>query len=267
MNQLAPMSLDQYLLVMNVLSLSLGLFAGFAALFILLRRNVAPVYSIAVSMMAAIMIMAGYHYFRIYTNWGVSFTLQGNQFVPNGYPFSYAYRYADWLGTVPLLVAASVLVLDLGRDKTSSLVSRLSGSAVLMVLLGYVGEGEHTNMAIRAAWGAAATLPFLYILYILWIEMTKMLSFESARVRVLFANLRLMLLASWGFYPLVYMLPIFGLGGPEHTALIQIGNSAADLLAKIGVGLMILAIAREKTEEDRAAEQAQLNLRPADWNR
>jgi bacteriorhodopsin len=263
MNQLAPMSTDQYLTVMNVFSLSVALFAGFAALFILLRRNVAPAYSIAVSMMAAIMIMAGYHYFRIYSNWGVSFALRGGEFVPTGYPFSYAYRYADWLGTVPLLVTASILVLDLGRDKSTSLVSRLSVSAVLMVLLGYLGEGEYSNMAVRATWGAAASLPFGYILFILWGEMTQVLHFESARVRVLFSGLRFMLLASWGFYPVVYMLPLFGLGGPEHTALIQIGNSAADLLAKIGVGLMILAIAREKTEEDIAAEREQTAPRPA----
>jgi bacteriorhodopsin len=263
MNELVPLHADQYLLIKNIFSLSVATFGGFALLFILLRRNVAPAYSIAVSMMAAIMAMAGYHYFRIYENWGESFVHQTQGYIPTGLPFSYGYRYADWLGTVPLLVTAIVLVLDLGRQKSASMISRLVISSILMIALGYVGEAETSNMVVRAVWGAASTVPFLYIVYILWAEMTQVLGFESERVRSLFSGLRFMLLASWGFYPIVYMFPMFGLGGSNHLELIQLGNSAADLLAKVGVGLMILAIAREKTEEDIAAGRTTVSLNAA----
>ena len=262
MNELVPLTADQYLLVMNVLSLSVAVFGGFSLLFILLRRNVSSNYSIAVSFMAAITAMAGYHYFRIYNNWIDAFTREGVAYIPSGLPFSYGYRYADWLGTVPLLVTATVLVLDLGRQKSASLVTRLVIASVLMIGLGYVdvGEGQYQNMLLRAVWGTAATVPFLYILYILWGEMAQVLTFESDRVRQLFTGLRLLLLASWGFYPIVYCLPMLGLADPSHLTLIQLGNSAADLLAKVGVGLLILSIAREKTEEDIAAGRASMSL-------
>ena len=254
MNELLPISVDTYLLLKNVFNLSIALFGGASLLFILLRGSLAPNYSIAVSLMAAVTAMACYHYFRIYDNWLLAFTQRGAGYVPSGVPFSYAYRYADWMGTVPLLLTAVMLVLDMGRQKTARLVTRMVIAAVLMIGLGYVGEGQHTNMLLRTVWGLAACLPFAYILYILWGELSEVLKFESERVRTLFGTLRWVLLASWCFYPLVYALPIFGLGGPQNVLLIQVGNSAADLLAKVGIGLFILAIAREKTEEEKITE-------------
>ena len=37
--------------------------------------------------------------------------------------------------------------------------------------------------------------------------MSSALEFESSRVKRLFGNMRLLLVASWGFYPIVYMFP------------------------------------------------------------
>ena len=263
MNELLPLNADQYLLLKNLFNLSIALFGGASLLFILTRRMVAGTYSLAVSMMAAVTAMACYHYFRIYDNWLAAFTQQGALYVPSGVPFSYAYRYADWLGTVPLLVTAVMLVLDLGRQKSASLISRMALSAALMVILGYLGEGQNTSMAARAAWGLASCVPFVYMLFILWGELTRVLRFESERVRELFTKLRWGLLASWCFYPLVYALPILGLGGAHNLLLIQVGNSAADLIAKVGTGLFLLTIAREKTEEDLIAARTPVNLSAA----
>lgn len=251
MTELMALTTPQYLLLMNVFNLSIALFGAASLVFILLRRHVSHNYSMAVSLMAGVTAMACYHYFRIFANWQAAFTQQGAEYLPSGVAFSYAYRYADWLGTVPLLISAVILVLDLGRQKTTSLVARLGVSAALMVALGYVGEAEHVNMAARAAWGAASTLPFLYILSVLWGEVGQALRFESARVQTLFASLRGLLVASWCVYPVIYALPLLGLGGPEHLPWVQVANSAADLLAKVGTGFLLVSIAREKTEEDR----------------
>ena len=85
--------------------------------------------------------------------------------------------------------------------------------------------------------------------------MGQVLLFESDRVRELFSTLRMVLLVSWSFYPLVYCIPLLGLKSAGIFSVVQVANSAADLLAKVGVGLFILAIAREKTEEDLASGQ------------
>lgn len=252
MNELLPLTADQYSLVMNVLNLSIALLGGFSWLFMLLRRSVAHNYSLSVAMMSAVTGMAAYHYFRLYTNWLAAYQLQGAEYIPTLVPFNVAYRYADWLGTVPLLLSAILLVLDVGRQKSASLVLRMVVSAVLMIGFGYVGEMQHDDLVARALWGAASTVPFVYILFVLWRELNQVLVFESGRVRQLFFTLRWVLLTSWLFYPVVYALPIFGVKTASLLTVIQVGNSAADLLAKVGIGLMIYAVAREKTEEDRA---------------
>lgn len=253
MTDLFSLTPNQYSLVLNVLNLSIGAFGAFSLLFILLRRNVAHNYSIGISLMAAVTAMAAYHYFRLYGSWLGAYAFESGQYVPTGQPFNYVVRYADWLGTVPLLLSAIMLVLDLGRQQSASLVTRMATSAVLMIGLGYIGEVQGSDLGERALWGLLACVPFGYILYVLWGEMSRVLSFESVRVRQLFSRLRWVLLASWMFYPVIYALPILGISGPNVLALVQVCNSAADLLAKVGVGLLVLGIAREKTEEDLAA--------------
>ncbi|NBC03013.1 MAG: hypothetical protein GVY20_04825 [Bacteroidetes bacterium] len=43
------------------------------------------------------------------------------------------------------------------------------------------------------------------------------------------------------------MAPFFGLTGSESIVAIQVGYTIADVLAKAGYGVMIYAIAREKS--------------------
>lgn len=249
MNELFTLSFGQYNLVLNTLNLSVAILAGFALFFALMIQSVSTVYRVSIALMSAVVAMASYHYLRIYQNWRDSFSLESGSYIPTDIPFNYAYRYADWLGTVPLILAATILVLDLSSKKSASLVARLSISAVLMIALGYFGEIERTNMAARAIWGAVSTIPFIYIVFVLWVEMSKTLEFESKNIKWLFTLTRLLLLASWGFYPIVFMFPIFGLSGAGVEVAIQVGNSAADIIAKAGMGLFIFAIARQKSEE------------------
>lgn len=246
---LPQLNVGQYQLVLNALNLAIALLGGSAALFAMLRGQVNPAYQMAISLMTIVVGMAAYHYWRIYANWIAAYEFKDGTYVPTGELFNYAYRYADWIGTLPFIVAATVLVLDLGREKSASLVFRLVIAAMLMIGLGYVGEIERENMTMRAVWGFVSTLPFLYIVYVLWSEFTETLRYESDRVRLLFGNTRLLLVASWGFYPIVYMLPMFGLAGADVQVMVQVGNSIADIVAKALYGLLIFAIAREKTFE------------------
>jgi bacteriorhodopsin len=119
-----------------------------------------------------------------------------------------------------------------------------------MIALGYPGEVATSN-SVRALWGTLSTLPFLYILWVLWVELGQAAGRQPENVRVLLRNIRLLLLATWGFYPIVYMLPFLGIAGSSALVGVQIGYSIADVLAKCGYGLMIYAIARAKSEVDQ----------------
>jgi bacteriorhodopsin len=116
--------------------------------------------------------------------------------------------------------------------------------------LGYPGEVATSN-SVRALWGTLSTLPFLYLLWVLWVELGQAAGRQPENVRVLLRNIRLLLLATWGFYPIVYMLPFLGIAGSSALVGVQIGYSIADVLAKCGYGLMIYAIARAKSEVDQ----------------
>jgi len=66
-------------------------------------------------------------------------------------------------------------------------------------------------------------------------------------VRGLVKDARLLTFASWGFYPLVYMLPFTGLSGASVTTWVQIGYTLADLISKVGVGVLVYQIAVRKS--------------------
>ena len=238
------LSVGEFSLVYNMLSFALAAMLGSFAFFVLARDQVTPKYRPALYMSAIVVLVAGYHYWRIFESWGNAYVLENGVYVPSGEPFNDGYRYVDWLLTVPLLVAELVAVLMLARGKAGPLTAKLAIAAALMVALGYPGEVA-SDMTTRAIWGAISTIPFVYLLWVLWVELGNAVGRQSVRVQVLLRNTRLLLLATWGFYPIVYMLPFFG---------VQVGYSIADVLAKCGYGLMIYAIARAKMEAE--AEEA-----------
>ena len=198
-------------------------------------------------MSSLVVLIAGYHYLRIFNNWGEAFHLDAGVYKSTGVPFNDAYRYVDWLLTVPLLCAELVSVMNLKSGVRGPMMAKLVIAAVLMIALGYPGEVA-VDTTSRAVWGAVSTVPFLYILYVLWGEATKAAATESAHVKVLLRNTRLLILGTWGFYPIAFLLPMLGLTGSSSLVGVQIGYSLADIAAKCGYGVMIYAIARAKMD-------------------
>lgn len=259
---LPELSFGQYSLVFNVISLTIAAMLASGIFFLLARSYVGPRYHIALYLATLIVFIAGYHYFRIFDSWVAAYQLQGEVYVPTGKPFNDFYRYADWLITVPLLLTELILVLALPAAKTRTLIWRLVIAAVLMLGLGYVGE-VNVEPGPRTFWGVLSTIPFLYILWVLWVELGRVLreARSGARVLELVNVTRYVLLMSWGFYPIAYALGTWLPGGAAQEVAIQVGYSVADLIAKPIYGLLVFAIARAKTlEEEGLAEQARTAL-------
>lgn len=239
------LTIAQFDLVYNLFSFTFAtMFAAFI-FFVLVRSQLAPQYRGAMIMSALVVAIAGYHYLRIFESWDAAYTLEGGVYVASGALFNDAYRYIDWLLTVPLLVAELIFVIN-PRNR-GRLTFTLATAAALMVILGYPGEIA-TDTATRALWGFLSTLPFLYIVWRLFGGLGDAMAEQPERVRVLIRNTRLLLLATWGFYPIVYLLPILGVTGASAVVAIQVGYCIADVAAKAGYGLMIYAIANEKSK-------------------
>ena len=94
-----------------------------------------------------------------------------------------------------------------------------------------------------------STIPFLYILHVLFVELPKSLDRQPAGVAATVGRLRLLLIATWGVYPISYLLPILGQDALDPAAFVnrQIGYTIADVLAKCVFGLTILKIAKMKS--------------------
>lgn len=250
----------QFSAVYNMMSLTIAAMLGSFIFFVVARNLVGEKYRFSLIISSLVVGIAGYHYFRIFESWNDAFILEDGKYIPSGQPFNDAYRYVDWMITVPLLMVELVTVLALPREKSSSLLTRLTIAAFLMIILGYPGEiSESTELfSERGLWGTLSTIPFVYILYVLWVELGKAIDNQSERLKTLVRNIRLLTLATWGFYPIAYMAPYFNLSGAGAEVFLQIGYSVADILAKCGYGLMIYAIAKEKTLQDNLLTQGNL---------
>jgi bacteriorhodopsin len=243
-------SAAQFNLVYNAFSFCLAAMAAAALFFFNTRAQVAEKYRPALLVSALVVSIAAYHYFRIFNAWDSAYALQDDNYLATGTPFNDAYRYADWLLTVPLLLIEAVAVLALEPKVSRSMLLRLAAAAVIMIATGYPGEISN-GISTRLLWGTISTIPFLYILYVLWIELSKAIDRQPTEVKGLVKSLRWLLLLSWGVYPIAYLLPALGIAGASATVGVQVGYTIADILAKPIFGLYIFAIAKAKTEADQ----------------
>jgi bacteriorhodopsin len=87
----------------------------------------------------------------------------------------------------------------------------------------------------------------------LFVELTKTLETQPAEVAATVKRLRLLLIATWGVYPISYLLPMIGVDGANAFVGRQVGYTVADILAKCLFGLTIYKIARLKSAADDAS--------------
>lgn len=256
----------QYFFVYNAFSFTLATMAA-ATLFLWLSRSqVAPAYRTALTISGLVTAIAAYHYFRIFESWQGAFSVRDGTVTATGLAFNDAYRYVDWLLTVPLLLIELVLVMRLSSAETTSKATRLGLAAALMIILGYPGEIASDN-ATRALWGTLSTIPFLYIVYELFVGLGAAIERQPESARKLVNTARWLTFASWGFYPIVYMVPYTSFSGASVETALQIGYTIADLVAKAGVGVLIYMIASRKSAaegyENGVMRDALVTDRPA----
>jgi len=205
--------------------------------------------------------IAAFHYSRIFKSWcdayeygeaveldDGTFDIQAPQ--PTGTPFNDAYRYMDWLQTVPLLLIEIVLVMKLDRETTFKKSVSLGVSSALMIIVGYPGELilEEENLNKRWGFWVAAMVPFLYIVYELTVGLSGALEEETdARIKSKIRTAQLVTVVSWLTYPIVYVFPMLGADGATTVVGIQIGYCVSDIISKCGVGFLIYKITLAKS--------------------
>jgi len=240
--------------VYNALSFGIATMGSATIFFWLEISNVNKKYRTALAITGLVTAIATYHYFRIFNSWNDAFNvkLSGTEYRVDlsGAPFNDAYRYVDWVLTVPLLLIELILVMGLPAEETVTKSWNLGVAAAVMVALGYPGEIQDDPQG-RWMWWMFSMIPFLYIVQQLAVGLgaatDKLATTHGESVASLVGYARWLTIISWLTYPFVYIIKMMGISGVAATAGEQIGYSVADVVAKAVFGVMIWSIASEKS--------------------
>merc|ERR1711966_139139 len=225
--------------------------------------SVAEQYKTALCITGLVTFIAFYHYVRIFNSWvdayefpkGLDATELGEKTADpklTGIPFNDAYRYMDWLLTVPLLLMELVLVMKFDTEAEAKQKSAVLGTAsALMIAFGYPGESITSGPELKSRWvfWGGSMIPFLYIVYTLLVGLEAATEKETKQeVKDLIRLAQRMTVVSWCTYPVVYLIPMSGSGGTAGTVVgIQIGYCCSDIISKCGVGLLTYRICAAKS--------------------
>merc|ERR1719152_555754 len=180
----------QYQAVYNVLSFALASMMATTIYLWFRAFAVKAQYQSAVLISGLVTFIAAYHYMRIFNSWveayeygtGVSADGAMEMKAPTltGVPFNDAYRYMDWLLTVPLPLIEILLVMKLPEDVYSTKAWTLGVGSALMIISGYYGElVVHGDLTPRWICWCLSMCFFLYIVYELLVGLSASTNAEA----------------------------------------------------------------------------------------
>merc|ERR1711937_662372 len=250
------MTYGQHQLVYNFTSFTLASMMATTAFLWIRIWGVHESLRTALCITGLVTFIAFYHYVRIFNSWVGAYkfpeSTSGEDKAPalTGDPFNDAYRYMDWLLTVPLLLMELVLVMDMSDEEKQKTSTILGTAAGLMILVGYPGEliTEGPQLSFRWMFWAASMTPFIWIVYTLLVGLKAATeSEENPDVADLIRLAQKMTVVSWCTYPFVYIIPMLGASGAGSVVCIQIGYCISDIISKCGVGLLTYSICKAKS--------------------
>merc|ERR1711904_650128 len=169
-----------------------------------------------------------------------------------GVPFNDAYRYMDWLLTVPLLLIEILLVMKLDEATYNVKSKTLGVGSALMIVSGYYGELTVTgDLTPRWICWAVSMCFFLYIVFELLVGLKAATESETdPTIKGKIQLAQVMTVISWCTCPVVYLFPMLGIEAATAVVSIQLGYCVPDIISKCGVGLVIYKISYAKSQKE-----------------
>tara|TARA_B100000900_G_scaffold70225_1_gene55554 strand:- start:5082 stop:5999 length:918 start_codon:yes stop_codon:yes gene_type:complete len=214
------------------------------------RNNVAPQYRTTMTISALIVGIAAFHYYYmrgVYADYGT---------------VSVEYRYMDWIITVPLMALKfpSLVGKDAITDKTFAglgFTGICFTGALIMIGFGYAGEAGLMQPVLALLLGGMGWAMIIVATGTPWSSGLGVDNDKISSELMWSANaLRWFIVVGWIIYPLGYLF------SPE-VALIEMDNGAelmavaynvADIINKIGFGIVAWMGAKKATEALAASE-------------
>merc|ERR1712125_136826 len=255
------MSDVQYQAVYNCLSFALASMMATTMYLWFRATAVKDQYKSAVIISGLVTFIAAYHYIRIFNSWVDAYhyapgkvadgAMEMQAPTMTGVPFHGAYRYMDWLLTVPLLLIEILLVMKLDGADFNSRAWTLGLGSALMIVSGYYGELVVTgDLTPRWMCWFLSMAFFLYIVYELLVGLAAATASEADPVIASkIGTAQVMTVISWCTYPVVYLFPMLGVSAANAVVSIQLGYCVSDIISKCGVGLVIYQISYAKSQK------------------
>merc|ERR1712151_456398 len=233
----------QYQAVYNVLSFALASMMATTVYLWFRSFAVKAQYQSAVLISGLVTFIAAYHYIRIFNSWVDAYSYSAGTVVDGalemkaptltGVPFNDAYRYMDWLLTVPLLLIEILLVMNLSAEEYSSKAWTLGLGSALMIVSGYYGELVVTgDLTPRWVCWFLSMAFFLYIVYELLVGLAAATASEADPVIASkIGTAQVMTVISWCTYPVVYLFPMLGFSAAKAVVSIQLGYCVSDIIS------------------------------------
>ncbi|MEM7482762.1 MAG: bacteriorhodopsin [Acidobacteriota bacterium] len=166
--------------------------------------------------------------------------------------FPTEFRYLDWLITTPLILTKFPSLLGFDEERRPMLVTLIFADLV-MIITGFAGE-----QAINRAGGAfsplgvgmfiASASAFLFIVYLLYTVVTTAARGKLQPIQDGLRKLKLFIAIGWTIYPIGYLVSMFGIG-PEGQVLRELIYNIADVINKVGFGLVAVFAVRQVSRD------------------
>merc|ERR1719258_166637 len=278
----------QYDLVYNLTSLGMASMGASTAFFFLRLESFHERYKAALCFTGLVTFIAFYHYMRIFNSFEAAYTpcMKNNEtgevnynicnpeefgYSKTGIAFNDAYRYVDWLLTVPLLLIEIVLVMKLDEKETFQRSTVLGVSSALMIANGYPGETSG-DAGTRWTFWALSMAPFCYIVYTLFVGLKASQDSQPEAVRDQVRWACWATVFSWCTYPVVFIIPMLGGSESGKAGLsassmvgIQVGYTFSDIISKCGVGYLVYRIGLHKSDDPHGRVGLRADQDDAAW--
>jgi bacteriorhodopsin len=218
--------------------ISMALVAA-AVFFFVERDRVSSKWKTSLTVSGLICLIAAVHYFYMRDVW-----------VSTGESPT-AFRYIDWLLTVPLQMIEFYLILSAVAVVPAGIFWRLLIGTVAMLGFGYAGETGLIDAKIAFV---PAMAGWIFIIWEIFKGEASKVNAGTANVHVqkAYKSMLIIITIGWSIYPIGYVYGYF-MSGADIGALNLIYN-VADFYNKIAFGLVIWAAAVADTESKKATQ-------------
>ena len=225
----------------------LGMAAG-TAYFWLERQSLAEEYRAVATIAGIYTAIAAFMYWRMHGVVGIDGDIETLLSLPTHV------RYIDWIITTPLILVAVGLLLQI-QERGSAILWIVVLTDIMMIIFGYFGELYADADKNFEAWVllGLGCLSYVILLYIVMQFFGEAAKDKVAPVKKAFKFMARFIAVGWAIYPLGFVIGMLS-DADSAKVIRELVYNFADLVNKVGLGVIVITAARSITRDARIKE-------------